>query len=566
MNIVSILNAIDAGEVVLPAIQRDFIWPEEKISTLMDSILRGYPIGIVLMWETYNDIQYRRFERSFREGAIPSFMDNVPAKKLRIVLDGQQRLQSLYVALYGDYEARYLYFDVLSGSKSDDSSENLYDFAFGTADDAAKWNTQITDNATDSPQNSKQHWERLSVLFKKSVADKQIYRKELTTMLALDDPEQLRLETNLSRVDEVLTKDQNILKTSTIDEDKPVDSAARQTESDVLEIFVRINKQGTPLSRSDLIFSMLKLNWKESATALPQFVAAVNEGNSFLLDVDFVIRCLYAVSDLGTKFDIDLLRTKSNIETMQANFDACCRAIQSTIDNVQKYCWIHSSKVLGGANNLVPFVYYLFHSPKHELPTGEIGNFRKSLFLFSFAGPFSRYADSRLARFIRDELKPLCEAADYSFPFLSAVRRVSYWETISNWDAQLVQHNVLLALSLIQHDTGSKAKFKMNSPEMDHIFPASTLREKGFDESLVNHFANFWILAKGKNINKTNRTPKSYFKDVPDIELQNALIPRDMLDYGKYRSFLRQRSQAIVDKLSKKIGLGPSDFSHIEAL
>ena len=69
-----------------------------------------------------------------------------------------------------------------------------------------------------------------------------------------------------------------------------------------------MNREGTPLSRSDLIFSMLKLNWRESAESLPEFVRQVNIGNSFDLDTDFVIRCLFAVSDLGTKFELDLLR------------------------------------------------------------------------------------------------------------------------------------------------------------------------------------------------------------------------------------------------------------------
>jgi hypothetical protein len=101
---------------------------------------------------------------------------------------------------------------------------------------------------------------------------------------------------------------------------------------------------------------------------------------------------------------------------------------------------------------------------------------------------------------------------------------------------------------------------------MDHIFPASILREKGFDEARINHFANFWILGKSKNINKTNRHPKEYFKDVPETELKNALIEREMLDYGKYRAFLKKRAYAIVEKLSRKTGLSSKDFSELETL
>jgi len=563
MNIVSLLNQIESEDIVLPAIQRDFVWSEAKIEKLMDSILRGYPIGIVLMWETYKDIQYRRFEKIYKNATKPSFFDNGSKKKLKLVLDGQQRLQSLYLVLYGQYNGKYLCFDVLSGRHSDDFEEEKYLFYFGTQDETEEWNKDSLGCLAneDSDVGEKEYFCRVSDLFIMDVAEKQKYRKKITTLLMLSEKDELRLETNLAKLDEVLTKDQNILKASIIDENKAPNSQSRQTESDVLEIFVRINRQGTPLSRSDLIFSMLKLNWKESATALPDFVEKINEGNSFSLDTDFVIRCLYAVSDLGTKFDIDLLRKKSNMKKMQENFKKCCSAIESTVDSIQNYCWISSNKVFGGTQNLVPFVYYLFYLPKHEIPNVQIEHFRKAFFLFCFAGPFSRYADSRLGKFIKMELGTRRERNDYSFPFSSAVTWVNYWERFDDFNIDMIQHNPRLALHLIQQDTGSKTQYKLNSREMDHIFPRSILREKGFDESKVNNFANFWILGKGKNINKTNKHPKTYFEDVSDKELKKALIDRNMLDYRRYNSFINNRSKIIVEKLIKKIGFMDSDFS-----
>jgi len=506
MNIVTLLNQIDSGDIVLPAIQRDFVWSEEKIEKLMDSIMRGYPVGIVLVWETYKDIQYRQFEKIYRNGTRPAFIDNSSKKKLKLVLDGQQRLQSLYLALYGSYNGKYLCFDILSGRHSDDFEEEKYYFYFATLEEADEWNKEAEANLTnDEENNGIEYFAKVSDLFKMDVYTKQKYRKEITKKLKLTEEDELRLETNLAKLDEVLTKEQNILKASIIDENKPSDSQSRQTESDVLEIFVRINRQGTLLSRSDLIFSMLKLNWRKSATALPEFVDKVNEGNSFGIDIDFTIRCLFAVSDLGTKFDIDMLRKRSNMDKMQKHFEQCCMAIESTIDNVQKHCWISSSKAMGGILNLVPFVYYFFHLPKHEIPNKQIENFRKSFFLFCFAGPFSRYADSRLGKFIREELRRSSNDEKSQFPFESAVRWVSYWEGVDGWNEKLIQKNPRLALYIIQQDPGGKTQYKLNKREMDHIFPRSKLREKGFDESKVNHFANFWILSKGKNINKTNK-------------------------------------------------------------
>jgi uncharacterized protein with ParB-like and HNH nuclease domain len=123
MSIINLLNQIKNDEIVLPAIQRDFVWPEDKVRRLLDSIMRGYPIGIALLWETYLDLQYRLFENTFRPETPYNFSENKRKKKLKLVLDGQQRLQSLYIALYGSYDGKFLYFDVLSGRESDDIAE-----------------------------------------------------------------------------------------------------------------------------------------------------------------------------------------------------------------------------------------------------------------------------------------------------------------------------------------------------------------------------------------------------------------------------------------------------------
>ena len=71
---------------------------------------------------------------------------------------------------------------------------------------------------------------------------------------------------------------------------------------------------------------------------------------------------------------------------------------------------------------------------------------------------------------------------------------------------------------------------------------------------MVNHFANFWILAREKNRNKSDTHPAQYFKDVADVELKRALIDRELLDFGKYPKFIAGRSAQIVAKVSEKLG------------
>lgn len=564
MNIINLLNQIKDDDIVLPGIQRDFVWSKDKIIKLLDSIMRGYPIGITLLWETYNDIQCRLFESDYMSGNLYTYHDNTKRRKIKLVLDGQQRLQSLYIALYGKLNGESLYFDVLSGRESDNLAEEKFLFDFVTPNEIEKKNVLVMEQQN-QPINQRDkdfvphYYVKVSDLFAMGAMQKKDMVRQLAEKLALSREDELRFDINLSRLDEALSKDENILKASIIDENLPSDSPYRKSEADVLEIFVRVNTEGTPLSRSDLIFSMLKLNWKESAEALPTFVKNVNDGNSFELDTDFVIRCLFAVSDLGSRFDLNLLRKKSNVAKLRANFQQCCDAIKSTVDFVQRDCRCASSRVIGGSNTMVPLVYYLFNTKNHEVRNDQVGNVRKGFFVFAFARPFSRYADSRIGRFIRSELKPLVDKGDETFPVEEAVSWVSYWERIETIE-ELLQKNTLLTLHLVQGLTGAKVQYRRNTPEIDHIFPRSVLRKKEYDEALINHFANFWILAKGKNQNKSNRHPSDYFKDVDEKILEQALIDREFLDYRRYTSFIRDRTELMLQKVKRRLQLSGEEF------
>lgn len=562
MTIWHILNRIKDGEIVLPAIQRDFAWPPKRIFRLLDSMVQAYPIGIVLLWETYLDIQYRTFVPDLWPGQMHPVKDNTLRRKLKVVLDGQQRLQSLYSALYGTYKGKSLYLNVLSGKDTGDSAAQKYDFKFMDAADIERWPSSPNPALNSHPGAAHElgYYVRVGDLLTYSVKEKTALRKQLAKELELSEEDQERLEISICCFDEVLSRNTNILKVSVIDEDLPSDSTHRKRQSEVLEIFVRINREGTPLSRSDLTFSMLKLHWKESSVSLPEFTQRINDGNFFHLDTNFVVRCLFAVSGLGTRFDPDLLRKQSMIERLRDNFPKCCDAIRATLDTVMKECWCSASDLIGGQSTLVPFVYYLFHTNNHEVPNGQMEDFRKAFFLFGFAKPFSRHAEGRLRKFVRRELQPLAERLDDSFPFAAAAWWVKYWEGYNTFGITLLQANPPLALHLVQARNGAKAQYWRNAEEMDHIFPRSELRKRGFDDSEINHFANLWILPKGRNLNKGAKAPAEYFQDVDDEEMKRALIDRDLLDYPMFRSFLKNRGKQILELIKTRLNFTDKDF------
>ncbi len=569
--IISLITQINNKEIVLPAIQRDFVWEEERIAKLFDSIMRGYPIGIILLWETYYDIKYREFEENYQIENKLIYKDNLDNRRIKLVLDGQQRLQSLYISLNGSLNSQVLYFDVLSGRTEDDFREEFFVFKFLKNTAATELNKKTKDNRiaiSQDNENENGEQEKYSLfiavkeILNSSPEARLILKNKLGKDYLLNDTDLFRLELNMNKLIHSLTNDPNILKVSTIDENKPKDSQDRKTESDILEAFVRINRQGITLNRSDLIFSMLKLNWKESADELPEFIKEINTGNNLGIDVDFVIRSLFTVSDLGSKFDVDLLRKYSNVEKVKDNYQRTCNAIKSLVDFMQEDCNILNNNLIGGYLNLIPIVYYLANTPDNLVPNSELNKLKKTLYVFGFTRPFSRYADSRIGKFIRQELKPLVDNKDFVFPLKKSIWWVNYWEGYYSFDTKLLQKNKLLTLHLLQGKTGAKIKYERNAPEIDHIFPKSILNEKGFDYGIINSYGNIWILAKTKNQNKSNKHPKDYFKDVEDSILENALIDRNMLNYRQFKTFVKEREEKILEKIQKSVDIKNSELDY----
>ncbi|MEZ4917818.1 MAG: DUF262 domain-containing protein [Saprospiraceae bacterium] len=560
----SLITQIENKEIVLPAIQRDFVWNEDRITMMFDSIMRGYPLGIALLWETYLNIKYREFSNDYQSESKYLFKENDTTRRIKLVLDGQQRLQSLFLSIIGTLNGKQLYFDILSGKKSDDFREVFFVFRFLSPKDVQEINKKTKESRKEIENEEEKFPLFLSVkqILNSSPEGRLILKNELKDEYSLSDQEVLRIELNMNKLVHSLTNDSNILKISVIDENKPKESEDRKSESDILEAFVRINRQGISLSRSDLIFSMLKLNWKESADELPDFIKEINEGNSLGIDIDFVIRSLFAVSNMGSKFDVDLLRKHSNVKKVKENYQRTCNSIKSLVDFLANDCQILNSGLIGGYLNLIPIVYYLSYTPDNLVPNSEIAKLKKALFIFSFTRPFSRYGDSRIGKFIRKELKPLADKKDYSFPLDNSIWWTNYWESYYEFDTKMLQRNRHLTLHLLQGKHGAKVKYKKNSPELDHIFPKSTLREKGYEWNEIDRIGNFWILAKTKNQNKSNKHPKVYFNDVEDSVLEKAMIEREMLNFKKYRAFVSERENDILNRIKKNIGIKDKEVDY----
>ena len=235
--IVRFLNNPDEdGGFWLPNIQRPFVWSEEQICRLFDSILREYPISTLLIWKTRSTIRRRKFIDNYRlqhSQKLSDFYVPEDDKRKCLVLDGQQRLQRLYIGLCGSYEGKELYLDILSGeiSAPDDIK---YKFAFLNNVDARfpyiKFKELVFSN-TDPL----------------TAAEKVIDNAGRE----LNADQKKKVSRHVGVVFKTFHSEEGIV----YQEIDSIDNKDLYTEDDVVEVFIRANSGGTRLSKSDLLFA-----------------------------------------------------------------------------------------------------------------------------------------------------------------------------------------------------------------------------------------------------------------------------------------------------------------------
>jgi Protein of unknown function DUF262 len=126
-----LLMQVEMDKVVLPAMQRPFVWNEDRMIRLVDSLLRGFPLDATVLWKTKTMQSYRRFKKDIDPDEAQLFTyEESQDQDLYLVLDGQQRFTTLLIAFRGTYGRRQFYMDVLSHKANKDPGNVYYDGRF----------------------------------------------------------------------------------------------------------------------------------------------------------------------------------------------------------------------------------------------------------------------------------------------------------------------------------------------------------------------------------------------------------------------------------------------------
>jgi uncharacterized protein with ParB-like and HNH nuclease domain len=336
LTISEVVNDIHSKKYLLPSIQREFVWSPEQIKMLFDSLMRKYPINSFLFWKVpkdkVSDFKFYEFLRDFHQ------IDNRRNPKANIrgsnevmaVLDGQQRLTSLYIALKGTYayKKRYkkwndplaypkkkLYINLL-GSPEDFSYE--YEFAF------------LTDYEAKAEDES-HHWFPVGkILDFKELSDVMDYLIASELVANQDKKKASYANKTLSKLHSVIHVDRII--SYYLEKSDQLDK--------VLNIFIRVNSGGTKLSYSDLLLSFATSQWetRDAREEINDFVDEINQiGRGFNINKDMVLKASLVLCDISDiSFKVDNFNS-TNMLIIENEWDNISKAIRDALKLISSF-------------------------------------------------------------------------------------------------------------------------------------------------------------------------------------------------------------------------------------
>jgi hypothetical protein len=546
--IVSFLNDPDEdGGFWLPNIQRPFVWNQEQICRLFDSILREYPISTLLIWKTRSRIRRRKFIDHFRLDQLTRLSDfYVPEddKKKCLVLDGQQRLQSLYIGLKGSYEKRELFLDMLSGEVA--------------APDDVKYKFAFLDPATAAFP-----W----VKFKDMVFSPKSYSIMAQQVISqagreLSDVEQEKVTGLVGLVYETFRTDDGIA----YQELDSIENEQLYTEDDVVEIFIRANSGGTRLGKSDLLFSLLTASWDDAGEEMEELLDQLSH-TGFILPRDFVLKTCLTLLDQGARYDVDKFRKPGVRDKIQTEWDAISTAVRDVVDFVRGKTFIRSHKAMPSNLVLIPLIYLRYHHPEAWQKASDVDRFLlRSLITGAFGGNSDQLIDDlvtnikQVQRFDADELFEVIRSKGKSLELTEE----RFWRMGYGSDT------IHLLFNLWYRDFNYTPAYENNLPQVDHIFPQSALKKVKevnprtkkkdlvkYKEGDRNQLANCMLLTQQENGagGKCDTLPEVWFPKRLSEDaayLEKHLIPADpqLWELDRFEDFIAERKILIRQKFN----------------
>jgi len=397
----AVIKDIDESKIYLPALQRKFVWGKRQIELLFDSLMRNYPFGTFLFWrlprdaaESYVFYEFLKEydERSpFNRRKTGAFL----SEEIVGVLDGQQRLSSLYIGLMGThtekapykrtsnqsaYEKMSLYLNLLSLPYRVDDEDDVvsieeqnFEFRFLSEESARTSVSRRIEATDDSPEGDEpMYWMKVGQVLSWKTEPEFDRIVDDFQKAPLTDSQRQAFEANKRFIRRGL----DILHTR-IHRDELINyfEVAKDDLEDILKIFVRVNSGGTVLSKTDLLFSTIVATWDNGRDQIEGLLKRINaKGEGFSFGNEFLMRCCLVLTDGPVIYKVNSFKTE-NVTKIRSEWPLIALAVEKTVDLLAEFGF--SSSTLTSQNATLILAYYIYKGG--DLSKGSKEGMRKYL-------------------------------------------------------------------------------------------------------------------------------------------------------------------------------------------
>lgn len=558
---------------LIPAIQRKFTWSSEQIEMLFDSIMRGYPINSFMFWKICDpklksDYKFYQFLTNYREFFADDNLDidTTGVPDFEAVVDGQQRLTSLYIGLRGTYAykmprkwlkdnedsipTRRLYLCLSESVNQEYDNQKKYDFRFLTSEEYIELSKKST-------------W-----FLVKDILDLDSLQK---VNKYINDN---HLQENEYASDTLIGLFSKIHKESLVN----FYLQEEQDSDKVLEIFIRTNSGGTPLTFSDLLMSISSANWKtiDARKEIKDVIDKVYEIGkpSFIISKDFILKtCLVLYVD-NIKFQLKNF-TQSNVKLFEDNWSEIKKSILAAFTLFDKLGF--NDKSFRAKNAAIPIIYYIhshnladkINTPLYDREDKEI--IAKWLILSFIKSIFGGQSDSVITTIrsvLREKKSKMFPAQEIMDAFKSESKNYSIDDDFITGllEAQKDSNEAFYLLRLLY----PKLDYQDPNLHQDHLHPATYFLsdeklnacgipnediEFAKDDKNWNSVSNLQLLVWQINESKNDKLLAEWAEETGVSNESMFLSKGTSLDIKDFKSFIIDRRKNIRDYLKKLIDI-----------
>jgi len=564
MTLFLLIENINNKALFLPHIQRPFVWDEEQMIRLFDSLMLNYPIQTLLFWRTTEQIKARKFMTQIEwDTELSDYYDSEASKQgvdKMFVLDGQQRIQTLYAIFYGaidgpDGKTRTeAFLDVTSGAGPDE--DGLYYKLEFIADHPGLPYFRINDLLTVQKQKNAEE-----------VADQINDQLDQDSRFSNGSPEQnkerqKRVRRNISQLTSLLREEKHFW-VQTLD-----GVAEKYPYRTVRDIFVRVNSGGTKLDAADLMFAVMKEAWEPIEELVEQTVSLLNE-SKLHFDKNFILKCIVTAISGDSKVDVEKFQDEgkdSLLKSIEVNWPRLEESFKALRDFIVNDLKVYGDRVIRSYGCFVPIFDFLYHNQNQD--NLSIQKMRAYFYKSQLFNWYRAQTDN----VINGIHKYVGKRIETGFPLTEICNYLTERKAITALTSDHLRENRLryILLNLIYVEKFGNNPFDVrysgNEPQIDHIYPKSKLYNVfGLGIQEVNHIGNYRFVGANDNLRKRAELPGPYFErlQASNIDLSKHLLlaeyantPSNLVfDVETYRKFRDARFAEIFIIANKVVNL-----------